>query len=205
MARLRAIAVAPALAVLVALGAVAALAPSPVAACSGAPAVLAEDLEAHPGRVLVARVVERPRRVTAPRAVTLVVEESLRGAGPDLVVLERPREAVGVCHDVFTVWRNARVLIALDVRPLAGGGPLTPAWLVRKDGTLEKIYDEPPWPTLDEARRALEATAPRPADTPDARSDAAPLALTFLAGIGVLAAAVVVGVRERTSARRAPA
>ena len=181
---------------LVALGAIAAGGTAPVHACSGAPGVLAADLEAHLGPIVVARVVERNGRPPGPRAITLAVEESLRGAGPDLITLERPRQAAGVCHDAFTAWRNARLLVAFELRPLAGGGPLMPAWTVRRDGSLAAIYDDPPYATLDEARSALAATQPREtrAELP---VETGPVVLTLLAGVGVLAAAAVAGGRSR--------
>lgn len=193
----------PVAALLLALGALAAAGVVPAHACSGAPAVLAADLEAHLGPIVVARVVERNGRPPGPRSITLAVEESLRGAGPELITLERPRQAAGVCHDAFTAWRNARLLVAFELRPLAGGGPLMPAWTVRRDGSLARIYDDPPYATLDEARSALAATQPREtrAELP---VETGPVALTLLAGVGVLAAAAAAGGRSRRPAALAP-
>lgn len=196
----------PAAAILLAVGSVLSVASDPVVACSGAPAVLAADLEAHLGPIVVARVVERNGRPPGPRAITLAVEESLRGAGPDLITLERPRQAAGVCHDAFTVWRNARLLVAFELRPLAGGGPLMPAWTVRRDGSLARIYDDPPYATLDEARSALAATQPRQARA-ELPVETGPVVLTLVAGMGVLAAAAAAGGRSRRApglAARAP-
>lgn len=183
-------------ALLLALGALVAAGAAPASACSGAPAVVAADLEAHLGPIVVARVVERNGRPPGPRSITLAVEESLRGAGPDLITLERPRQAAGVCHDAFTVWRKARLLIAFELRPLAGGGPLMPAWTVRRDGSLAGIYDDPPYSTLDEARSALAASQPRET-RPVVPVETGPVVLTLLAGVGVLAAAAVAGGRSR--------
>lgn len=184
------------LALPLALGLLAGAGAGPALGCSGAPAVLAPDLEAHLGRIVVARVVERNVGPPGPPGITLAVEETLRGAGPDLLTIERPRQAAGVCHDAFTVWRNTRLLVAFDLRPLAGGGPLMPAWTVRRDGTLGGIYDDPPYATLDEARAALAATQPREirAEVP---IETGPVVLTLLAGVGVLAVAAAAGARSR--------
>lgn len=190
----------PALLAATSIALLSAAAPAPVAACSGADAVLAADLEAHVGWVVVARVVERNGRPPGPRGISLAVEETLRGAGPDLVTVERPRQAVGVCHDAFTVWRRTRLLLAFDLRPLAGGGPLMPAWVVRPDGTLQGIYDDPPYETLDAARAALAATAPREVYT-TGEASSVPVVLTLLAGVGVLCAALAAGTRTRPPRR----
>jgi hypothetical protein len=120
---------------LVALGA-----PAAALACSGAPAVTAADLQAHTGTIAVVRVVDRFGQRGRPRGIVVALEDALRGRADPLIRLERPRQALGICHDMFTVRTGRRLLVAFDVQPLTGGGSLSPAWTVEDDGTLGAIY-----------------------------------------------------------------
>jgi hypothetical protein len=134
-------------------------APPPARACSGADPVEAGDLLRHPGAIVVVEVIGRLGRAEEPRSVVLGVRETLRGVTSSIIRLDRPRQASGVCHDVFTGRVGARMLLALAVRT-STGLVLDPAWLVANDDRLLPIYDPVvPWATLSEARQAL-ATPP---------------------------------------------
>ena len=160
--------------------------PAPTLACSGADPVSADALVAHPGPILVVQVVQRFGRLAEqPRTIVLGVEEDLRGVSPSIIRLERPRQAAGVCHDLFTGTVGTRMLVALGVH--TQGFVLSPAWLLTGEDKLEPIYDaEVPWPTLAEAREALDAPGSRPFEAGLAEA-VLPAAQVVLAGVAIVA------------------
>jgi hypothetical protein len=165
--------------------------PAPALACSGADPVSADALMASPGPILVVKVIQRFGRLAEqPRTIVLGVEEELRGVSPSIIRLERPRQAAGVCHDLFTGTVGTRMLVALGVR--TQGLILSPAWLLTDQDELEPIYDaEVPWPTLAAARVALDAPGSRPfeAGLPQAVLPAAQVVLAGLAIVAVVGGA----------------
>jgi len=160
--------------------------PSPTVACSGADPVGADALLASPGPILVVKVIQRFGRLAEqPRTIVLGVEEELRGISPSVIRLERPTQAAGVCHDLFTGTVGTRMLVALGVH--TQGLVLSPAWLLDDHDQLKPIYDaEVPWPTLAEAREALDAPGSRTSDAGLAKA-VLPAAQVLLAGLAILA------------------
>jgi hypothetical protein len=164
--------------------------PAPAVACSGADPVGADALLAHPGPILVVKVIQRFGRLAEqPRSIVLGVEEDLRGLSPSVIQLQRPIQAAGVCHDLFTGTVGTRMLVALGVH--TQGLVLSPAWLLDDQDRLQPIYDaQVPWPTLADARAALDAPGSRTVEAGLAAS-VWPAAHIVLAGLAI--AAVVGG------------
>jgi len=160
--------------------------PAPVLACSGADPVSADALVASAGPILVVKVVQRFGRLAEqPRTIVLGVEEELRGVSPSIIRLERPRLAAGVCHDLFTGTVGQRMLVALGVH--TQGLVLSPAWLLTEEDELKPIYGGVvPWPTLAEARVALDAPGARPFEAGLAEA-VLPGMQVVLAGAAILA------------------
>ncbi len=160
--------------------------PVPAMACSGADPVGADALLAHPGPILVVKVIQRSGRLAEqPRSIVLGVEEELRGVSASVIRLERPTQAAGVCHDLFTGSVGTRMLIALGVH--TQGLVLSPAWGLSKDDELQPIYDaEVPWPTLAAAREALDAPGSRRFEAGLAEA-VWPAAQVVLAGLAIVA------------------
>jgi hypothetical protein len=172
-------------------------APPPARACSGADPVEAGDLLRHPGAIVVVEVIGRLGRAEEPRSVVLGVRETLRGVTSSIIRLDRPRQASGVCHDVFTGRVGARMLLALAVRT-STGLVLDPAWLVANDDRLLPIYDPVvPWATLSEARQAL-ATPPTtlPPEVPFTFEDTLWILRPLLSAALVLFGVALVGRRH---------
>jgi hypothetical protein len=175
-------------------------APSPARACSGADPVEATDLLRHTGAIVVVEVLERLGRIEEPRSIVLGVRETLRGTTSSIFTLDRPAQAIGVCHDVFTGRIRSRMLLALGVR-MPGGLVLDPAWQIGSDDTLRPIYDEVvPWATLTDARAALTTgrTTP-PSELPFTLEDGVWLVQPLVAGGLVLVGAALIGRRRRRS------
>jgi hypothetical protein len=160
--------------------------PAPVLACSGADPVTADALLASPGPILVVKVIQRFGRLAEqPRTIVLGVEEELRGISPSIVRLERPSLAAGVCHDLFTGTVGQRMLVALGVH--TQGLVLSPAWMLTDQDELKPIYGGVvPWPTLSEARVALDAPGARPFEAGLAEA-VLPAAQVVVAGAAILA------------------
>jgi hypothetical protein len=174
--------------------------PAPVLGCSGADPVTADALLAHPGPILVVKVIQRFGRLAEqPRSIVLGVEEELRGLSPSVIQLQRPAQAAGVCHDLFTGTIGTRMLVALGVH--TQGLVLSPAWLLDDQDRLHPIYDaDVPWPTLADAREALDAPGSTTSEAGLVAS-VLPAAQVVLAGLAV--AAVVGGAAWLRRARPA--
>lgn len=186
---------------------------SPTLACSAAPVPfqrVVEDAE----QIFLVTVAQRTMAGTVPQSYSLVVREALRGALPDGITLPAnvnvAAPVINACGDVLDVRITTHLILALDVPAFADAAPISVAWRLLPDGTLEGGHDDGPatWRDLDALRAALEGRAfatPGPTRPPASTPvpDSTPLAsIGIVAGLLIgIAAGVLVVIGGRRSGR----
>ena len=191
MRRLRASLAASGLAVGLALAG-----PTGTLACSAAPVPfqrVVEDAE----QIFLVTVATRTMAGDVPESYSLVVREALRGALPDGTTLPAnvkvAAPVINACGDVLDARITTHLVLAMDIAAFADAEPVTVAWRLLPDGTLEGGEDDGPatWRDLDALRAALDGRAfatPGPTRAPVSMPvpDAAPLA-----SIGIVVALLI--------------
>ena len=192
--------------------------PSTTTACSAAPVPfqrVVEDAET----IFLVTVAQRSMAGNIPETYSLVVREALRGALPDGITLPANVSVVApvinACGDVLDARITTHLVLAMDVPAFEGSEPITVAWRLLPDGTLEGGHDDGPatWRDLDALRAALGGqpfATPGPTRSPVSMPapDGPPLAsIGIVAGLLVGVAAgvlIILGGRRGSRAPRPP-